>query len=40
VLAGPQGWLSEWDAVAQRAAALGRRVRFTGPLSPDELRAL
>jgi glycosyltransferase involved in cell wall biosynthesis len=40
VLAGPQGWLSESDAVAQRARALGRRVRFTGPLSPDELRAL
>ena len=40
VLAGPQGWLSESDVVAQRATALGRRVRFTGPLSPDELRAL
>jgi glycosyltransferase involved in cell wall biosynthesis len=40
VLAGPQGWLSESDAVAQRAATLERRVRFTGPLSPDELRAL
>jgi len=40
VLAGPQGWLAESDAVAQRAATLGRRVRFTGPLSPDELRAL
>jgi glycosyltransferase involved in cell wall biosynthesis len=40
VLAGPQGWLEESDAVAQRAAALGRRVRFTGPLSSDELRAL
>ena len=40
MLAGPRGWLSESDAVAQRAAALGRRVRFTGPLSPDELRAL
>ena len=40
VLAGPQGWLSESDAVAQRAASLGRRVRFTGALSPDELRAL
>jgi glycosyltransferase involved in cell wall biosynthesis len=40
VLAGPQGWLSESDTVARRAAALGRRVRFTGPLSSDELRAL
>jgi glycosyltransferase involved in cell wall biosynthesis len=40
VLAGPRGWLSESDAVARRAAALGRRVRFTGPLTPDELRAL
>jgi glycosyltransferase involved in cell wall biosynthesis len=40
VLAGPQGWLSESDAIAQQAATLGRRVRFTGPLSPDELRAL
>jgi glycosyltransferase involved in cell wall biosynthesis len=40
VLAGPSGWLSESDAVSQRAAALGRRARFTGPLSPDELRAL
>jgi len=40
VLAGPRGWLSESDAIAQRAAALGRRVRFTGPVSPDELRAL
>jgi glycosyltransferase involved in cell wall biosynthesis len=40
VLAGPQGWLSESDAIARHAAALGRRVRFTGPLSADELRAL
>jgi glycosyltransferase involved in cell wall biosynthesis len=40
VLAGPRGWLSESDAVARRASGLGRRVRFTGPLSPDELRAL
>ena len=40
VLAGPRGWLSESDAVARRASALGRRVRFTGPLSSDELRAL
>jgi glycosyltransferase involved in cell wall biosynthesis len=40
VLAGPRGWLSESDAAARRAAALGRRVRFTGPLSADELRAL
>jgi glycosyltransferase involved in cell wall biosynthesis len=40
VLAGPRGWLSESDTVARRAAALGRRVRFTGALSSDELRAL
>lgn len=40
VLAGPRGWLSESDAVARRASVLGRRVRFTGPLSSDELRAL
>jgi len=40
VLVGPAGWLDGAAAAARRAEALGERVRFTGPVTPDRLRAL
>lgn len=40
VLVGPSGWLDAAAAAAARAAALGDRVRFAGPVDPDRLRAL
>ena len=40
VLGGPDGWLDGAGDAATRAAALGDRVRFTGPVDADRLRAL
>lgn len=40
VLVGPGGWLRGHDAAARRAASLGDRVRFTGPVDRTHLRAL
>jgi len=40
VLVGPDGWLEGQAEAAQRATALGDRVTFTGPVTPDRLRAL
>jgi glycosyltransferase involved in cell wall biosynthesis len=40
VLIGPDGWLDGAADVARRADALGDRVRFTGAVEPDRLRAL
>ncbi|MFM8303352.1 MAG: glycosyltransferase family 4 protein [Actinomycetota bacterium] len=40
VLVGPGGWLDGADDAARHAASLGDRVRFTGPVASERLRAL
>ena len=40
VLVGPSGWLDGAGAAVTRAATLGDRVRFTGAVPADRLRAL
>jgi glycosyltransferase involved in cell wall biosynthesis len=39
-LVGPPGWLDEARTIETRARPLGERVRFTGALPPQHLRAL
>ncbi len=40
VLAGPEGWVEERDAVLAPARRLGDRVRTIGRVDPEQLRAL
>ncbi len=40
VIVGPTGWLHAADALHDAATALGKRIRFTGPVRDDRLLAL
>ncbi|HZP28724.1 MAG TPA: glycosyltransferase family 1 protein [Acidimicrobiia bacterium] len=40
VVVGPKGWLGAAEALREPAAALGKRILFTGPVRADRLLAL